>query len=200
LWCPVCMRPVARRQRTAGGVACCVAAGGGAMTTEANEKLIDAARDGEVAEIAAALLDGADPNAVVDGWTPLLRAADGSYVAAIDALLTAGAHVDGADGNGFTPLMLAATYGCSAAVTTLLTAGADAHHANNFGHTALHWASIHGHVDAARVLLEAGARTDVSSKYGQLPADMVRAPACSLARLMRLRDCSAATLPWRRFA
>jgi hypothetical protein len=156
------------------------------MASSANERLRDAARDGDLAGIAAALLAGADPNAFegTAAWTPLLRAANKGHVAAIAALLAAGARVDGVNSNGTAPHMSAAWNGNIAAIDVLLAAGADVNHANVHGDTAVHLASMRGHADAARVLVEAGARADVRSNNGKQPVDVVRAP---LARSMRLR-------------
>jgi ankyrin repeat protein len=151
-----------------------------------DEKLRDAAESGDVAEIERQIAAGADPNALVDNWTPLQKAAQGGHIAAMAALLKAGARVDGTDGYGGTSLMYAAARGHAAAIDALVAAGADVHRMDNVGETALHFASMGGNLDAARVLLEAGARTDVRNKWGQGPIDMVRAP---LARSLRLRDC-----------
>jgi ankyrin repeat protein len=147
------------------------------MASKANDKLHRAARSGDVAGIAAALLAGADPNAFegMDEWTPLRSATHNGLVAAIAALLVAGARVDGADSIGNTPLMVAVLRGSTAALDALLAAGADVHHVNNGGYTALHLASNGGHPDATRVLLEAGARTDVRNKSGKRPIDAVSA-------------------------
>jgi uncharacterized protein len=150
------------------------------MASEAIERLWGAADEGDVAGIAAALLAGADPNALVHNWTPLQRAAYHGHVAAIAALLAAGARVDGVDPNGSTPLMWAVSYGGTAAFDALVAAGADVHCADNDGDTALYRASLWSRLHAARALLEAGARTDVRNKHGLRPIDVVRAPACSL--------------------
>jgi hypothetical protein len=153
----------------------------GTMAT-AIEKLCRAAESGNVAEIERQIAAGADPN-VNEGtgkWTPLQEAASSGHVAAIAALLKAGARVDGADSTGNTPLMLAAWKGHTAAIDALVAAGADSHRANKHGNTALQWASSFGELDAARVLLEAGARTDVCNRHGDRPIDVVRCAACSL--------------------
>jgi uncharacterized protein len=151
----------------------------------ANEQLCDAAERGYVAEIERQIGAGADPNklvrAVFYDCTPLQCAARKGHLAAIVALLKAGARVDGADSSGLTPLMYAAVGGHTAATDVLLGAGADVHRASNHGNTALHWASRNGHSDAARVLLEAGARADVRDRDSKRPIDLVRAPlVCSL--------------------
>jgi uncharacterized protein len=140
----------------------------------ANEKLVDAARSGNVAEIERQIAAGADPNALVGDWTPLQRAADGGHVAAIAALLKAGARVDGVSRDGYTPLLWAAVGGHVAAIDALVAVGADVHRTNVDGSTALHRASANGRLDAARMLLEAGAKADVRNKAGNRPIDVVR--------------------------
>jgi hypothetical protein len=153
------------------------------MASEANRRLCSAAEDGDVAGITAALLAGADPNAHDETgfWTPLLLTVYHGHVAAIAALLAAGARVDGAGSFGNTPLICAADGGHTVVIDALLAAGADVHHADRVGDTALHYASQHGHVPATRVLLDAGARMDVRTVYGDQSIDVVRVPqACSL--------------------
>jgi ankyrin repeat protein len=147
------------------------------MASELDERLWRAAKDADVAGIAAALLAGVDPDAFEGSqvWTPLQWAAYNGHVAAIAALLAAGARVDGTDCHGTTPLMLAASHSRTVAIDALLAAGADIQHANKVGFTALHHASMWGHLDAARVLVDAGARTDAVTIDGNRPIDMVRA-------------------------
>jgi ankyrin repeat protein len=151
--------------------------------SSANDKLCDAAKSGDVAEIERQIAAGADPNAL-DGTakrSPLHWAADGGHLAAIDALLKAGARLDGASSSGVTPLMEAAISGNTTAVNALVAAGADVRCANKRGDTALHRASMRGDLDAARMLVEAGARADVRNRDGYRPIDMVRATlACSV--------------------
>jgi hypothetical protein len=160
--------------------------------SSANEKLRDAARSGDVAEIERQIAAGADPNALVDDYTPLQWAARYSHLAAIAALLKAGARVDGADSAGITPLMWAAASNHTAAIDALVAAGAQAHCANRRGVTALHYASMYGHLDAACVLVEAGARTGVRDEDDKRPLDWVRAPcAPSLAAAARFLHAAA---------
>jgi uncharacterized protein len=75
--------------------------------------------------------------------------------------------------------MEAAANGYIAAMDTLLAAGADVPRVNDGGNTALHLASLHGRLDVARVLLDAGARTDVYTRSGKRPIDVVRVHARS---------------------
>jgi ankyrin repeat protein len=155
----------------------------------ANEELVGAAKSGDVAEIERQIAAGADPNADAGHGPghPLRAAAENGHVAAIAALLKAGARVDGADSYGRTPLMFAAACGHTAAVDALVAAGADVHHADNGGNTALHRASANGRLDAARVLLEAGAKADVRNLFRKRPIDVVRALSRSLVAAARSR-------------
>jgi hypothetical protein len=146
------------------------------MASEAFRRLCSAAERGDVAGIASALMAGADPNALVNNWTPLQRAAGEGHVAAIAALLAAGARVDGTKRRGWTPLIYAAFSGRTAAIAALLAAGADMHRVDHSGDTALHYAVMWGRLDAARLLVEAGARTDMRNSDGTRPIDVVRAP------------------------
>jgi ankyrin repeat protein len=153
-----------------------------------DEELYEAAGRGDVAKIERQIAAGADPNAFegTGGLTPLQCAGAYGHVAAIAALLKAGARVDGVDSDGTTPLIFAAANGRTAAIDALVAVGADVHRADKDGDTALHRASVYGFLDAARVLLEAGAKTDVCNKDGERPIDVVRA---QLARSLRLLDC-----------
>jgi hypothetical protein len=152
------------------------------MASTANKRVLDAAERGDVAGIADALVEGADPNAFegTDDWTPLQSTACHSHIPAIHVLLAAGARVDGVDSNDITPLMYAAVNDRTAAVDALLAAGAGVNHADVFGDTALHRASMRGNLGAARVLVDAGARTDMRNVQHKLPIDEVCASlACS---------------------
>jgi ankyrin repeat protein len=157
------------------------------MASRANRRLCRAAENGDAADIADALLAGADPNALVGDWTPLQWAAYTGHVAAIAALLAAVARVDGANRYGTTPLITAAQNGHTAAIDALLAAGADVHRADRHGDTALHFGSICGRLDVARVLVEAGARADMRTKGGQRPIDVVGAPTRTLGAAAHLR-------------
>jgi len=170
-----------------------------ARERDVNDQLCDAACRGDVAAISLALVAGANVNIFegTDGWTPLHWAAQSGRIGAIEALLAAGAHVDGADSSGWTALMWAATNGRAAVVAALLAAGADAHRVNNNGDTALHQACRWGHVDCARALVDAGARADVRNRDGQRPIDAVRAVLrCAVSVVAPLTGCACTTCAW----
>jgi len=148
------------------------------MSRKIDDELCDAAEKGDVAEIERLVAAGANPNAVrhdfEDEYYPIERAAVNGHIAAIAALLKAGAHVDRENSYMTTALMLAAWYARTDSVVALIDAGADVNHVNNNGETALHYSTINGHVGATRVLLEAGAEIEVSDTWGGRPSNRVR--------------------------
>ena len=87
-------------------------------------------------------------------WRLALEAAD---LAAIDALLTAGADINARDQHGQTALMNAATNGQVEVVRLLADRGADLNHRAKYGLTAVMLAVVRGHADVVRILVEAGA-------------------------------------------
>ena len=107
-------------------------------------RLLAAARDGQVEVVRSLLEEGADANAARgDGLTALHLAAGGGHAAVADALAAAGAAVEAGTRIGrYTPLHLAARGGHGAVVLRLLEAGADPNAATtNTGVTALHLAA-----------------------------------------------------------
>jgi ankyrin repeat protein len=147
------------------------------MASDVDRQLCEAAERGDVAEVERSVAGGANPNAFEGTafWMPLQIAAYSGHVAAVAALLHAGARHDVTNKDGSTPLMKAAWRGHDAVCAALLAAGADVHHTDNAGGTALHEASRWDHLHAARMLLEAGARPEVRNTKGELPIDLVRA-------------------------
>jgi len=127
-------------------------------------RLMAAAREGDVPRLTRLLhtasgalrgrtnVNGADS----EGWTALHWAARQSNVAALQALLAAGAAVEAATNRGCTPLHLAAKKGHVLAVQALLAAGANIEATNNFGRTPLHVAAQSG-AGTMAPLLAAGA-------------------------------------------
>jgi len=146
------------------------------MWRDLYSELCDAAKSGDVGEIERLIAAGAKPNALegADSITPLQLAAAYGHVAAIAALLKAGAHVDGARSDGITPLTYAAMYDRTDAIDALIAAGVDVRRTLTDGNTVLHWASQFGRLVAARALLEAGAETSALDSDGKRPIDVVR--------------------------
>jgi hypothetical protein len=122
---------------------------------------------------------GGDPILTV-GATPLLRAAKGGDVAALELLLRFGPTVDLANQDGITPLMAAAGHGYRGADTRgrfmneaqglaeaalLLAAGADIDARDNQGRGALWGATSRGWHDMIRLLAENG--VDLAARDNQ---------------------------------
>jgi len=119
------------------------------------------------------------------GATPLLRAAKGFDLPAIELLLAHGARVDLATANGITPLMAAAGLGSRIgdtrgdyespdveqrslrAVQRLLDAGADVHRKAKDGRTAAFGPATWGWPAVLALLFSRGARADVADNKGQ---------------------------------
>ena len=140
----------------------------------ADERLLAAARDGQVEVVRTLLQEGADVNAARgDGLTALHLAAEAGNQAAAEALLAAGAAVDAGTRIGrYTPLHLAVRSGHGAVAARLLEAGADPNaRTTNSGVTALHLAA--GAIDggsAVAALLDHGADPNArEASAGQTP-------------------------------
>jgi ankyrin repeat protein len=128
---------------------------------------------------------GAD--AILDiGTTPLLRAARGADVPAIERLAAAGALLDLPQRDGITPLMAGVGAGASsidtrgkfrteldavAAADALLTAGAGVDVRDVRDRTALHYAAAAGYTDVVKLLAERGADLRAVDADGVTPLD-----------------------------
>jgi uncharacterized protein len=128
---------------------------------------------------------GAD--AILDiGTTPLLRAARGADLPAIERLVKAGALVDLPQRDGITPLMAAVGAGASSIDTrgkfrtavealetadALLEAGAAIDQTDARGRTALHYAAAAGYTDVALLLVDRGASLAAADADGVTPID-----------------------------
>jgi uncharacterized protein len=151
----------------------------------------------------AALAHGADPDARLTapilarhhgfpdrslgaGATPLMRAARGNDVDAIQVLLDAGASAKARqdDGTGVLHAMAggrpASNDKDAAALTDaldrLLRAGAEIEAAGADGQTPVHRAARGGNAKLIELLLERGARLDAKDKEGRTPYDLVAQP------------------------
>jgi ankyrin repeat protein len=128
---------------------------------------------------------GAD--AILDiGTTPLLRAARGADLAAIERLIASGALVDLPQRDGITPLMAGVGAGARAIDTrgkfrtelealataeALLDAGAAIDARDARGRTALHHAASVGYTDVVKFLVERGADVKAADADGLTPLD-----------------------------
>ncbi|MFH8609162.1 ankyrin repeat domain-containing protein [Streptomyces sp. NPDC018029] len=123
-------------------------------TTAADQRLLDAARAGNAAEVAAALAAGARVEARdTELRSPLLLAALGDHVEAARVLVAAGADVDAQDHRSDSPWLVTGVTGSVAMLHVLLPAGPDLTLRNRFGGVSLIPASERGHVAYVREVL-----------------------------------------------
>jgi len=124
-----------------------------------------AASIGWHAEVEAALVGGAQPDAVIEGGVgshALHTAAEKGHAPVCDVLLRAGALVDARDHYGATALHYAAAGGHLAVMRVLLERGADIDAPGRFGRAPLHAALPHP--EAVRLLLDCGAQLEACDK------------------------------------
>ncbi len=123
------------------------------------QRLLEAAKRGDAAQVSALVREGGDPNARDrDGRPALLLAASSGRPEAVRALLRAGASPDHADRSGWTALHQAAEDGDSAVARVLLDAGAAPDLLSRNAGTALDVAERNGQVAIARLLRARGAK------------------------------------------
>ena len=149
----------------------------------ADAPLIEAARAGDAARVAALLGAGADAgSATADGTSALHWAARAASAETVGRLLAAGADAKRANRYGVTPLALAAESGEPAVVGALLAAGADPNTATQAGETVLMVAARTGRVPVLDQLLK-----DVGFSAGA-PEELQSA----LTRMLRSGDAGEA--------
>jgi ankyrin repeat protein len=138
--------------------------------------LLKAAKDGNLAEVSAALKKKTDVNGVDEaGNTPLALAAGAGHAEVVQALVAGGASVNKANTAGITPVMLAAQNGHADVVKALLGAGADAAAADKRGRTLL-FHEIRGDLqDLAKQLIESGANVSAKNEDAQTPLHVAAA-------------------------
>ena len=138
-----------------------LAAGASPNTTRSSglSPLMTAARTGNLAVIDTLLAHGADVNATITTThsSALMWAIAESHLAAVRALLAAGADPYVSTAKGFTPLMFAARNGDIEMATTLISAGVSVNETGVDGTHALPYAIISGQNQFALFLLEQGA-------------------------------------------
>uniref|UniRef100_A0A4W6G3Y0 Euchromatic histone-lysine N-methyltransferase 1a n=1 Tax=Lates calcarifer TaxID=8187 RepID=A0A4W6G3Y0_LATCA len=119
-------------------------------------QLYISAKQGELQKVIHLLVDGKDPNFLMDGQskrTPLHAAAAEGHQEICHMLVQAGANLDMFDEEQKTPLMVACENNHLDTVMYLLRAGAAISHKDIMGFTCLHLAAKLGHYDIVHHLL-----------------------------------------------
>jgi len=139
--------------------------------TELDAQLLEAAQQGNPAEIRELLAAGADANArAADGSTPMLYAAHFGDAGSVQALLDAEGDPDLTNRYGMGPMHEAALRADADLLRILVDAGASVDLALPQGETPLMLASRTSGADAVRFLLEEGAEVNVVEQWqGQTP-------------------------------
>lgn len=132
-----------------------------------NERLLAAARNGDVQSATGAIADGAEVNTKTpQGETSAWIAAERGNADLLDNLIMSGADLDLSDETRRTPLIVAARGGHGEVVKRLLAENVDINRQDNLGATALHGAAINGHAEIVAALLKAGADRTVKNRLG----------------------------------
>jgi uncharacterized protein len=121
---------------------------------DGDRRLLDAAADGDIGALDAALAAGADPDAHdAEGTPATMLATRGRHAAALRRLLEAGADVDARDATLDNPMLYAGREGLIDILKIANEAEADPTITNRYGGVALIPASERGHVEVVRYLL-----------------------------------------------
>ncbi|GLQ12205.1 hypothetical protein GCM10007913_41380 [Devosia yakushimensis] len=137
--------------------------GGAAMAND----LITAARQGDIATVAAQIAAGTDLEARDgDGATALLAATHANQIEAARLLIEAGADVNAKDAIADSPYLYAGARGHLEILKLTLAHGADLKSINRYGGTALIPAAERGHVETVATLIAAGVAVDHVNRLG----------------------------------
>ncbi|HTP40089.1 MAG TPA: ankyrin repeat domain-containing protein [Steroidobacteraceae bacterium] len=134
----------------------------------ANEDLLRAARAGDTAQLALALMHGADANAAGEqGISALMYAAASGHPEAVQQLLDAHARLDTRAGRiGVTALRIAVAAGSADAARVLLAAGADRNETDANGSRLLFAAAGNGRPELLELFLVPGEDVNYKRKAG----------------------------------
>lgn len=139
-----------------------------AQATGRQAMLLDAVRTNDIAQLRAAIDDGADLEARDgQGRTVLLLATHAGAVDLAGLLIDAGADVNAKDEIRDTPFLYAGAEGRDAILTLILATGkAKLGDTNRYGGTALIPAAHHGHPSTVRILLDTAIDIDHVNDLG----------------------------------
>lgn len=134
-----------------------------------NTTYIEAAIQGDLEAVEAALDEGAEVDAVTyEGSTALMVAAFHGNTDVVRTILDRGAAIDKTDPNGRTALIYASSGPHAETVRLLVDKGAEVNHAGHAeGWSALMYAGYSGHTEVIRVLLDSGADADLEDNDGE---------------------------------
>ena len=140
------------------------------------ESLLEAAEDGDAAEIERHLARNPDLSATDDaGNTALHLAVGAGHAEAARLLLEAGSDANARNELQAVALHLAAANGDMDLISLLLAHGADealpatTHAMDHEGNQALHYAAASGHIETVRWLLDQGVEIDPVNHHGETP-------------------------------
>jgi ankyrin repeat protein len=134
---------------------------------ESDERLLGAARDGDVAGVRRALDAGADIEARdADGRTALLIAAALDLVDVATVLVSRGANVNALDDEHDTPWLVTGVTGSVGMLRALLPGGPDLRIVNRYGGVSVIPASERGHVEYVRAVLGTGIDVNHVNRLG----------------------------------
>ena len=137
----------------------------GSVSDRYGGSLSDAVTSVDLDRAKVLLGGGADANEpVVQGFTPIMRAAIRDDTEMVDLLLDAGADLDAVALEGLAVLHIAAEAGAVNAVGALLGAGADPDVRSHNGMNALEHAAAAGSAGAIRIIAVTGADVDAQSE------------------------------------
>jgi ankyrin repeat protein len=131
--------------------------------------------------LATALINGADPNSIVDetGVTLLHRACECNIPMMVTMLLEKGAKANVKDHFGKTPAFIAANDGHNGALIVLGKFGADFNVPDKVGVYPIHRSARNGHLSAISTLLTFKARVNVQTKdEGATPLHLCMPEGC----------------------
>lgn len=134
----------------------------------ADQKLLSAALDGNLAALKTALAEGArlESRDLRLDLTPLMLSIYRDHAHVLKVLVAEGANLNARNPRGQTPLMMLAIGGQLELVDFLLQKGADIDARDEFGNTALLWAAYWGHREVIARLLAGEAQGDAVNDDG----------------------------------
>ena len=137
------------------------------MRQDLNERLRDAAHQGDLQNVKECLSSGAEINSRNSrGWSAITQAASWGRLKVLLTLIRNGADIELPTNTGQTALTEAARWGHVELVRKLLDFGAKIEHKTITGYTALSWSARWGKLDVLSLLLQRGANIDHRSARG----------------------------------